>query len=89
MQLVREWQKEDEEKRSVTLTMIEVVNETEDGYGTQCSGVTIGKAGHFIDLLRACLTGEERPASQTSSLGYENIYCKASLRLHRPPFKGR
>ena len=26
MQLVREWQKEDEEKRSVTLTMIEVVN---------------------------------------------------------------
>ena len=61
MQLVREWQQEDEEKRSVTLTMIEVVNETEDGYDTQCSGVTIGKARHFIDQFARALQEKRDP----------------------------
>lgn len=61
MQLVREWQEEDKEKRSVTLTMIEVVNETEDGYGAQCSGVTIGKAGHFIDHFARALQEKRDP----------------------------
>lgn len=61
MQLVREWQKEDEEKRSVTLTMIEVVNETEDGYGTQCSGEMIGKARHFIDYFARVLQEKRDP----------------------------
>ena len=61
MQLVREWQKEDEEKRSVTLTMSEVVNETEDGYATECSGVTIGKTGHFIDHFARILQEKRDP----------------------------
>ena len=51
MQLIREWQEEDKEKRSVTLTIIEVVNETEDGYATECSDLTIGNTGHFIDRI--------------------------------------
>ena len=45
----------------VTLPMIEVVNETEDGYGTQCSGVTIGKAGHFIDHFARALQEKRDP----------------------------
>ena len=61
MQLIREWQKEDEEKRSVTLTMIEVVNETEDGYDTQCSGVTVGRAGYLIDHFARALQEKRDP----------------------------
>lgn len=70
MQLVREWQKEDEEKRSVTLTMIEVVNETEDGYGTQCSGVTIGKTGHFIDHFANAFQDKRNPLHKLLHLAH-------------------
>lgn len=61
MQLVKEWLEEDEDKRSVMLTMIEVVNETEDGYETQCSGVTVGKAGYLIDHFARALQEKRDP----------------------------
>ena len=61
MQLVKEWQKEDGEKRSVSLTMIEVVNETEDGYDTFCSGVTAGTTSHLIDHFEHALQEKRDP----------------------------
>lgn len=79
MQLVREWQEEDKEKRSVTLTMIEVVNEREDGYDTQCSGVTIGTLEHLVDHFWCALRKKRDPLYKPLHLALIKFFAKRHL----------
>ena len=79
MQLIREWQEEDKEKRSVTLTMIEVVNEKEDGYDTSCAGVTIGTTGHLIDHFERALQEKRDPLHKFLHLSMIKFLAKRHL----------
>lgn len=70
IQLVKEWQKEDEDKRSVTLTMIEVESETEDGYTTSCSGLTAGTKRHLIDHFANAFQDKRNPLHKLLHLAH-------------------
>lgn len=61
--LLQEWQAENKEKRSVSLVMIEVTEETEKGYGTENNCVLFGKSAHFIDFFEKTLTDKTNPLS--------------------------
>lgn len=61
MQLVKEWQEEDKEKRSFSLTMITAENKTEEGEDLNVEGVLSGKEGHLIGFFEKVLRDKSIP----------------------------
>lgn len=61
MQLVREWQEEDRENRTVSLTMITAENKTEEGEDLNIEGVLSGKEGHLINFFDKVLRDKSIP----------------------------
>lgn len=61
MQLVREWQEEDSENRTVSLTMITTENKTEEGEDLNLEGVLSGKESHLIRFFDRVLSNESNP----------------------------
>lgn len=79
MQLVKEWQEEDKKKRSVSLTMIEVVNETESSYDTQSSCVTVGILGHLVDHFANTLRKTRDPLHKPLHLALIKFFAERLL----------
>ena len=61
MQLVREWQEEDSENRTVSLTMITAENKTEEGEDLNIEGVLSGKESYFISFFNKVLSDKSVP----------------------------
>lgn len=61
MQLVKEWQEEDSENRTFSLTMITAENKTEEGEDLNIEGVLSGKEGHLINFFDKVLRDKSNP----------------------------
>ena len=61
MQLVKEWQEEDSENRTVSLTMITAKNKTEEGEDLNVEGGLSGKEGHLINFFDKVLRDKSIP----------------------------
>lgn len=59
--LLNEWQNEDSENRTVSLTMITAENKTEEGGDLNIEGVLSGKEGHLIDFFEKVLRDKSIP----------------------------
>lgn len=86
MQLVREWQEEDRENRTVSLTMITAENKTEEGEDLNIEGVLSGKEGHLINFFDKVLRDKSIPLHGILHKAHSRY--TRFLRLLRPPFKG-
>lgn len=61
MQLVKEWQEEDSENRTVSLTMITAENKTEEGEDLNIEGVLSGREGRLINFFDKVLRDKSIP----------------------------